>query len=225
MWFPVVQRRRMKEGCEMAGAVEVGVLNYGVGNLGSVINMLRYLGLVPVMITSPEEAKDIGHLILPGVGSYDAGISGLRNSGLADAVTEHCSQGKPLLGICLGMQLLLEGSAEGGLPGLGLIPGRCEAFADHIVDRRIPHMGWQEVHPTERAAAVGLQIPASARFYFAHSYFLPIGEQEFTYAEADFGVRFTAVVGKESVVGMQFHPEKSHRFGMAVLSAFAGWRP
>lgn len=209
----------------MASATEIGVLDYGVGNLGSVVNMLRYLGFVPVMVTSPEQADRLGHLILPGVGAYDAGVTGLRESGLAEAVLRHCEKGRPLLGICLGMQLLLDGSREGELPGLGLIPGRCEAFADHVADRRIPHMGWQEVFPTGGAATVGLEIPEPARFYFAHSYFLPVDEPERTYAEAEFGIRFSAIVGKGSVVGMQFHPEKSHRFGMAALSSFAGWKP
>ncbi|RRD49041.1 imidazole glycerol phosphate synthase subunit HisH [Arachnia propionica] len=209
----------------MTSTTEIGVVDYGVGNLGSVVNMLRYLGLAPVMVTSAEQADRVDHLILPGVGAYDAGVTGLRDAGLADAVLAHCAKGKPLLGICLGMQLLLEGSAEGELPGLGLIPGRCEAFADHVVDRRIPHMGWQEVFPTGRASAVRLELPSPARFYFAHSYFLPIGGGECTYAEAEFGIRFSAVVGQGSVIGMQFHPEKSHRFGMAALTAFVGWRP
>ena len=208
----------------MTSDTEIGVVDYGVGNLGSVINMLRYLGLVPVMVTSSEQADRMNHLILPGVGAYDAGITGLRETGLADAVLSHCAKGKPLLGICLGMQLLLEGSAEGELPGLGVIPGRCEAFADHVTDHRIPHMGWREVAATGGASAVGLEIPSPARFYFAHSYFLPFVGQECSYAEAEFGVKFSAIVGKDSVIGMQFHPEKSHRFGMAALNEFAGWK-
>ena len=205
----------------MTQAAAIGVVNHGVGNLGSVMNMLRYINAVPVLVSTPEEVAAQHHLILPGVGSYDAGIAGLRESGMADAVLDHAAAGKPLLGICLGMQMLLEGSSEGELPGLGLIPGRCDAFADHVTNRRIPHMGWRDVHPVENG---GFALPDPGRFYFAHSYFAPLAEGGITWARATYGVGFSAVVGRDSVVGMQFHPEKSHRFGMAVLTEFAGWR-
>lgn len=203
----------------MTQATTIGVVNYGVGNLGSVMNMLRYINAIPVMVTTADEVAAQHHLILPGVGSYDAGAAGLRASGMADAIVAHAHAGKPLLGICLGMQLLLEGSAEGTEPGLGLIPGRCEAFADHVADRRIPHMGWSDVHAD---SASGIRLPEPARFYFAHSYLAPLSDA--TWARASYGTQFSAVVGRDCVVGMQFHPEKSHRFGMAALTEFVGWR-
>lgn len=204
---------------------QVGVVDYGVGNLGSVLNMLRHIGCEPVLVNSAEAAAGVDRLILPGIGAYDAGISGLEHSGLADVVRSHAEAGRPLLGICLGMQLLLDGSAEGELPGLGLIPGRCTAFAEHVTDLRIPHMGWKEITVTKSASAAGFAFPAQSRFYFAHSYFFPHNGSEVVYAQASYGVGFGAAIGRGSVIGMQFHPEKSHRYGMAVLAEFARWCP
>lgn len=204
--------------------VSVGVLSSGVGNIGSVMNMLRYIGATPVLVTQPSDASGLSHLILPGVGSFDAGMTGLRSSGLDECVNDHTTAGRPLLGICLGMQLLLEGSDEGSLPGLGLLPGRCHSFAGRVGSFRVPQMGWNEVTPTA-AAADGPGLPDGGRFYFAHSYYLPLDEPTVSYGQTVYGVRYSSVIGQGPVVGMQFHPEKSHRYGVSVLTAFLGWQP
>lgn len=205
-------------------SVRVGVVNSGVGNLGSVMNMLRFLNATPTLVTEHSDADGLSHLILPGVGSFDAGMAGLRASGLDDLVLTHASEGRPLLGICLGMQLLLEGSDEGASAGLGLLPGRCRSFEGRVEPLRVPHMGWNTVEPTESAAA-GPPIPAGGRFYFAHSYHVPLDGPTPTYGVTDYGVAYSSIVGEKSVIGVQFHPEKSHRYGAAVLAGFMGWRP
>lgn len=202
----------------------IGVVNSGVGNIGSVMNMLRHIGAAPVLVTHPADSQGLSHLVLPGVGSFDAGMAGLRSSGLDECVTQHSGAGRPLLGICLGMQLLLEGSDEGKLPGLGLLPGRCHSFAGKVGMLRVPQMGWNQVTPSHDTSD-GPDLPEGGRFYFAHSYYVPLDEPTPSYGHTVYGVRYSSVIGRGPVVGMQFHPEKSHRYGVSVLAAFMGWHP
>lgn len=198
-----------------------GVVDLGVSNLGSVVNMLRKVGVQAQIIADPERLAEADRLILPGVGSYDAGMRSLRARGLEAPLTARLKAGTPILGICLGMQLLSEGSEEGSEPGLGWLPGRCRRFpaGEGRQRLRVPNMGWLEV---ERSGPATLfPNPAlDARYYFVHSYYLECAAEGDVAAWATYGVRFTAGIQRGNLYGAQFHPEKSLRHGMAVLERF-----
>ncbi len=146
----------------------VSLVSYGLGNLGSVVNMLKRVGAETRLVSTPEEVLASDRLLLPGIGAFDTGMRLLNEQGLAPAIREFAASGKPLFGICLGMQLLLDGSEEGVEPGLGLIPGRSRRFAERA-DLRVPHMGWNIVTPTREDPLVAGLEPDS-RFYFVHTY-------------------------------------------------------
>lgn len=197
----------------------VSLLSYGVGNLGSVRSMLRRLGIASEDITSPEQVASASRLLLPGVGSFDHGMKSLIAGGWVDAIREHAATGKPLLGICLGMQLLLDSSDEGELPGFGFVPGKATRFTA-APGLRVPHMGWNYAQPTrEHALFAGLD--QEARFYFVHSYFAEPVSPEHTLTTTEYGHSFASSVINENVLGTQFHPEKSHRYGMQLLENFS----
>lgn len=201
----------------------VTIVDTGLGNAGSIVNMLRYLGIDSERTADPGQIGKATRLILPGVGSFDHGMSSLDRPGLiASLESAVMEKGRPILGICLGMQMLAEGSDEGDRTGLGWIAGRSIRFdfGDNPEGLRVPHMGWNEV----RIPRAGRLFPDTAaghddetRFYFVHSYHLSCADPEDVAAVADYGMAFTAAVERGNVYGVQFHPEKSHRFGMAVL--------
>lgn len=200
-------------------AATVSLLNYGVGNLGSVRNMFKRLGIVTEDVNSPEELRSASRALLPGVGSFDHGMNALTSSGWIDAIGQHVESGRPLLGICLGMQLLLDTSEEGGQHGLGFIPGSVRHF-DGDEELRVPHMGWNYAEPRiEHPLFGGLDEPA--RFYFVHSYFAQPADESHTLATTSYGKVFASAIVRENVMGTQFHPEKSHRYGMQVLENFS----
>lgn len=196
------------------------ILDYGVGNLGSIDNMLRAIGERPIITAAPEELGRADRLILPGVGSFDAGMSRLQAGGLADAVKTEAAAGKPVLGICLGMQLLGRGSEEGRMAGLGLIP------FDNIRFRlpedgalKVPHMGW-DVVAFQKDNPLLEGIHGRQRYYFVHSYHAVCDALENVLMTCDYGGEFAAAVCRGNVYGVQFHPEKSHDFGMRLLENF-----
>lgn len=201
----------------------IAVVDYGLGNLGSILNMLRKLG-VPARVTSlPDEIAAADKLVLPGVGSFDSGMAALEERGLVPALNRRViDEGTPLLGLCLGMQLMTRGSEEGRRPGLGWIDATTVRFRFGAEGPRlpVPHMGWNSVR-VERRAPVLASLPDPARFYFVHSYHLACVSPETVLATACYGYDFPAVVGRDNLVGTQFHPEKSHRYGMALLRSFA----
>lgn len=196
----------------------VSLLSYGVGNLGSVRNMFRRLGVSTEDITEPEQLTGASRVLLPGVGAFDHGMRALQEGGWVDAVRQHVASGKPLLGICLGMQLLLDSSEEGELPGFGFVPGRVIRFKSRP-GLRIPHMGWSHAQPTQESRLFD-SLDSEARFYFVHSYFALPDREENILATTDYGHRFASAVVNENVYGTQFHPEKSHRYGMQLLENF-----
>lgn len=199
---------------------QVGVVDYGAGNIGSIRNMLSRIGAAVMVVRSPEELEQVDRVILPGVGHFDHGITQLWRSGLFEALRGLDTTSTPLLGICLGMQLLLEGSDEGEQPGLGLVPGRCRRFDPADSGRKVPHMGWNEVTPVGVSPVLDVAPPES-RYYFVHSYYAAPAEAEHVAGTTDYIESFCSVIDRgDGVAGFQFHPEKSHRFGMALLRGF-----
>ena len=202
----------------------VGVIAYGLGNLGSVLNMFRYLDVDAELVTTPEEIRAADRLLLPGVGAFDRGVVGLQEQGLGELVRERALAGTPLLGICLGMQLLCRTSEEGVLGGLGLIDANVTRLEPADRRLRVPHMGWNWVDAVREHELLESPEPRS-KFYFAHSFKVVCSNDEDVVAVTDYGGTFTSIVAHGNVVGAQFHPEKSHRFGMHLLRNFAGWAP
>lgn len=198
----------------------VGIIDYGLGNLGSIQNMIKAIGEKSVISSKPEGLDKCDRYILPGVGAFDAGMSKLNESGLVDYIKSKATNEKrPILGICLGMHLLGRRSEEGNLPGLGLIPFDNIRFRLEDTDLKIPHMGWDIVDfKKDNPLLTGLT--GTQRYYFVHSYHAKCDSEENVLMTCDYGYEFAASVVKENIMGVQFHPEKSHDFGMALLRNF-----
>ncbi|SDH87252.1 glutamine amidotransferase [Planococcus glaciei] len=198
------------------------ILDYGMGNVGSILNMLKKLGHKSVISSDPNIIKEAGKLILPGVGSFDTGVEKLTKSGLIPLILNHAKvEKKPLLGICLGMQLLGEKSEEGKLAGLSLIPFESKKF--NFEDKhnlKTPHMGWNLVRKVNESYLVN-SIDSDFRFYFVHSFHAVCKSNENILLESIYGYKFASAVFLENILGVQFHPEKSHKFGMKILDNFA----
>jgi imidazole glycerol-phosphate synthase subunit HisH len=193
------------------------IVDYGVGNVGSVVNMLRRIGASSELSGDVERIRGGRRLILPGVGAFDPAAAALHASGLATALRDAVSEGALVLGICLGGQLLLEGSEEGEMPGLGLVAGRARRLGVH--GERVPHMGWNVVRPAPEAALFDRAV--EQRFYFAHSYYMHCEDAADVAATTCYGGEFACAIQRGRVFGAQFHPEKSHRFGFDFLRRFS----
>jgi imidazole glycerol-phosphate synthase subunit HisH len=203
----------------------ITIVDYGMANLGSILNMCRRLDLPAEATADPARLAAAERLILPGVGAFDQAMRRLEELGLAPLLTRRAMEDKvPTLGICLGMQLLGEGSEEGGRPGLGWLPLGALRFQFPAEDRqhKVPHMGWNVVTPS-RPHPIFSGFTGEMRFYFVHSYYVRPRLPELTLGTTPYGTSFTAMVGAGNIVGAQFHPEKSHKFGMQLLRNFAGW--
>lgn len=198
----------------------IAIVDYGVGNLGSIVSMHRRLGIAAERVSDRGRLADYTGFVLPGVGAFDNAIDRLNSSGMRDELERLVVDvGRPFLGICLGMQLLAGSSDEGIRPGLGWIPGRVTALRGRVpADIRLPFMGWGYVTPTQPHALLNVAEHPS-RFYFAHSFAFETAD-ECVLGTVDYGVEIPAVVGRGNILGTQFHPEKSHRFGMELLQAF-----
>ncbi|MGY2196681.1 MULTISPECIES: imidazole glycerol phosphate synthase subunit HisH [Pseudomonas] len=199
---------------------KISVIDYGCGNLASVVNMIQHVGAEAQIIRSPEQLADAGKLILPGVGAFDHCMGNLRDAGWVDplkqAVFEHYV---PIMGICLGMQLLTRGSEEGQLPGLGWIDATARRFRPEGAVLKVPHMGWNEVHQVR----ADILLPPSEnprRFYFVHSYRVECSDPADVLLQCEYGETFVAAFRRANIWGFQFHPEKSHRFGMELFRHF-----
>ena len=201
----------------------IAIINYGLGNLGSIQNMLRRVGYTDVIISnSPEEINKADRLILPGVGAFDNGMQKINDSGLLDILNEQALViKKPILGICLGMQLLTQGSEEGKLKGLGWIDAETRKFnfGENIERLKIPHMGWNEVGISKDHPLCN-NLPKPSRFYFVHSYYVKCHQIGQELMSCNYGLGFTCAIQQDNIMGVQFHPEKSHKFGMEVLKNF-----
>lgn len=198
----------------------VGIINYGLGNLGSIQNMLRVIGAKSIISDKVDVLAECDHLILPGVGAFDAGMSRLADAGLIDPIVRLVNDEKiPLLGICLGMQMLGRKSEEGVLPGLGLIPFDNRRFSFNDNSLKIPHMGW-DIVDFKQDIPLLKNIDGVQRYYFVHSYHAVCDNAENVLMTCDYGYEFAAAVVKDNIYGVQFHPEKSHDFGMRLLRNF-----
>jgi glutamine amidotransferase len=199
----------------------LAIVDYGVGNLRSVENMARKAGAQATMATTPEAIKAADRVILPGVGHFGYVMKALTASVLLQAVTEHALERKrPLLGICVGAQVLGTGSEEApAVAGLGWLPMSCRRFPNSP-GLRVPHMSWNTLR-LKRPTPLFPNLDPDARFYFVHSYYMAAETPEVVVAETEYGLTFASVVGRGNIFGTQFHLEKSHRFGIALMQAFA----
>lgn len=214
---------------------QISIVDYGAGNIRSVQNMLRSVGTKAGTASTADEIRAADRLILPGVGHFDHGMAGLEQRGLIDALNARViGDGVPFLGICLGAQLIARKSDEGKRHGLGWIDADVIAFDRAKMDRplQVPHMGWAETWAAPGAVESGAlpapfaaALPDDARFYFVHSFHLDCDRPETAVLRAHHGYEFAAGVIKGNVLGFQFHPEKSHQFGKALLKAFVNWVP
>ena len=199
----------------------IAIVDYGVGNLFSLNSSLEMIGAESVVTADEAVLRSADKILLPGVGAFEDAAGKLRESGLADLIKELAAEGKPLLGICLGMQMLFERSYEyGEHEGLGLIPGSVRPIRDVIpADYKIPHIGWNGLH-FRQENPLFKYVKEGDCVYFVHSFYASDCD-EFTVATAEYGAELTAAVAKGNVYGCQFHPEKSGNVGLAILKAFA----
>jgi glutamine amidotransferase len=198
------------------------IIDYGMGNLGSVFNMLKKINAQSCISQTVDDIRKAEKLILPGVGAFDSAIKRFDELGIREAIEEFVmDQKKPLLGICLGMQLLMECSEEGILHGLGFIKGKAYHFRKYLGPNfRIPHMGWNAVQSSNNSPLTN-DLPSDCKFYFVHSYFVSVENESNSILKCSYGIEFDAGIQHNNIFGVQFHPEKSHNYGMKLLSNFA----
>lgn len=201
--------------------MKTAIIDYDAGNLANVVRAATRAGLDVVVTRNPAEIRDASALVLPGVGAMKDAMDHLDGYGLTGIIKEEVKKGKKLAGICLGMQALYDVSEENGhIPALGLLPGRIVRFPEGKL--KVPHMGWNEL-VIQRPHEVLEGLAPHSYVYFVHSYYKTPGHTEDVIASADYGVTVPAVVGKENVLGFQFHPEKSGPVGMAIWERLAKW--
>jgi glutamine amidotransferase len=199
------------------------IIDYGVGNLGSIVNMLKKVGVRAIASSDPVAIRDAEKLILPGVGAFDSAMRKFHETGLVPIVGELVLNKKiPVLGLCVGLQIMTKSSEEGQEAGLGwfdaeTIRFRFDGGSAHL---KVPHMGWNEAHVLREHPLVA-DWDSEARFYFVHSYHVVARETDAVLAETEYGVKIHSILGRGNIMGTQFHPEKSHRFGMHLLKNFA----
>lgn len=198
------------------------IIDYGMGNLGSIANMFKKIGTRAIISSDLEVIEAADKLILPGVGAFDNGMARLGEMGLVGLLNAKALlQKTPILGLCLGMQLLARGSEEGSLPGLGWLDAGCVRFRfgpEHD-GLKVPHMGWNYLHVRQPGGLFAGMYP-DPRFYFVHAYHLECKDQADVQATTTYGYEFASVVRKNNILGVQFHPEKSHKFGMKLFTNF-----
>ena len=205
----------------------IAVVDYGVNNLASVVRALNAGGHAGSLTNDPEQVRRAERVLVPGVGNFGQGSRTLASTGLAEAVGEVAQAGRPVMGICLGLQLFFKGSEEAPeARGLGLLPGRVRRFSSGLP---VPHVGWARVdltkHGRSHAMVSELFGETPQFFYHVHSYYPTDLPEDAVLGTGDYGGVFPTLVGRDSVIGAQFHPEKSQQSGIQLLSAFAEWRP
>jgi imidazole glycerol-phosphate synthase subunit HisH len=199
------------------------IVDYGVGNIQAFLNLFKRLGVEARRADKPEALSDAERLVLPGVGHFDHAMQRLNDSGMRPKLEELVLGVKvPIVGICVGMQMLAQGSDEGVLPGLNWVPGRVRAFATQPMSTNLPmpHMGWNELRPRSQSKLFARGFEEAPQFYFLHSYFFDAEDKQDVVATANYGLDFDAVVSRCHIHGVQCHPEKSHHWGEQLLKNF-----
>lgn len=199
------------------------IVDYGVGNIQAFLNLFKRLGVEARRADTPGALSDAVRLVLPGVGHFDHAMQRLNDSGMRPKLEELVIGSRvPVMGICVGMQMLAQASDEGGLPGLNWVPGRVRAFANQAqcADFPLPHMGWNELQPLTQSKLFSEGFAEIPQFYFLHSYFFDAEDRQDVAATARYGLDFDAAVSRGHIHGVQFHPEKSHHWGEQLLRNF-----
>jgi glutamine amidotransferase len=191
----------------------IQIIDYGMGNIGSISNMLKIIGIKSCIVSNPSYLSSSYVSILPGVGSFDNAMIKLNRDGWTNTILSNVKKGSPLLGICLGMQILGSFSEEGTLSGLNLIEGKVSRFPNEN-GLKIPHMGWNSVNEYDISLFEGL---SENKFYFVHSYFFSPTNSNDIAGVTKYGIDFVSSIRRENIIGVQFHPEKSHQYGMRLL--------
>lgn len=200
----------------------ISIIDYGLGNLASVRNALEYLGIKNSIVNKPKQIRNSDRLILPGVGNFGVAMDNLHRNGLSEAIIEHVSvYRRPILGICLGMQLLLDKSCEGGIHnGLGILRGQVKPLSEVCSSLMVPHVGWNNVTAIKKSSLINTSCHDNS-FYFLHSYYCELDDIEQVSGTSNYGIRFHSIFESENLYGCQFHPEKSQKLGLELLYKFS----
>lgn len=197
----------------------IAIIDYGVGNLRSVEKAFTTQGISAIVTDDEATLRTADKLVLPGVGAFAACMDGLRNRGFDQLVIEAAGAGKPILGLCVGLQMMFEEGHEFGIHrGLGLMPGRVVRFPEGL---HVPHIGWNQVHLRQPNHPLFHDLPDHSFFYFVHSFYVEPADQDCVIGETDYGIKYASICGRGSVIGVQFHPEKSQSAGLRLLRNFA----
>ena len=197
----------------------IALIDYNMGNLFSVTQAFKYCGETPRIVTDAAELMKFDAAVLPGVGNFGEGMLRLRESGLAEKVIEFAGTGRPLLGICLGMQMLLGESDEApGATGLNLIPGKVRRFPE--MGLKVPQIGWNDVAFKKESVPLLAGLEDKSFFYFVHSYYVCPDDAGAVIGETEYGVRYASIIGRDNIYGCQFHPEKSQNCGLQIIKNF-----
>jgi glutamine amidotransferase len=195
----------------------IAIIDYGMGNLRSVQKGFEKVGYQAEIVHDPDAVRQAEKIVLPGVGAFRDAMQNLRETGMVGAINEVVTDGKPFLGICLGLQLMFTTSEEGGIyEGLNIFPGRVRLLPPGL---KVPHMGWNQIE-LQKSCPILKDIPAGAAFYFVHSYYVDPEDSEVTTTLTDYGIKFTSIASRDNVFGIQFHPEKSSAMGLRILKNF-----
>lgn len=199
----------------------ITIIDYGIGNVGSMLNMFKHIGVEAIIESNPIIIRKAKKLVLPGVGSFDAAMNNINSiAGLRDVLDyKALAERIPILGVCLGMQLLTCFSEEGKELGLGWIPSRTCRFPKHT-NLKVPHMGWNVALPN-KPNLLTKQLSGNSRFYFVHSYYVKVDDPVYSIMRTNYNIDFDSAIKKDNIYGVQFHPEKSHKNGMQILKNFA----
>jgi len=195
----------------------IAIINYGMGNLRSVQKGFEMVGFPARVTDDPAVVREADKVVLPGVGAFGDAMVNLRSAGMLEAIGETVKEGKPFLGICLGLQLMFDSSEEGGYnEGLKIFPGRVRLLPPGL---KVPHMGWNQIE-IQKEDPILRGIPEKSAFYFVHSFYVDPSEPEVTTTLTEYGIRFTSIASSGNVFGIQFHPEKSSTLGLQILKNF-----
>jgi glutamine amidotransferase len=198
--------------------MKIAIIDYGVGNLRSVEKAFTSQGIEAIVTSDETALRAADKLVLPGVGAFKACMDGLKARGFDELVLEAVKAGKPIIGLCVGLQMMFDEGHEFGVhKGLGLMPGRVVKFPDKL---RVPHIGWNQVE-FKRHHKVFTELPSQTFFYFVHSFYVESDDPDCVLGETDYGMRYASICGRDNIVGVQFHPEKSQTAGLKLLKNFA----